>query len=442
MNAFFARIRWVLKGQNGTSATIQTFLSRVLILATNVATGVITARFLGSQGRGEQAAISLWPQFIAYTLTLGLPSALIYNLKRYPEAKSKLFSAALFLGTIFGFVAMLIGVVFIPFWLSKYSIDVIRDAQWMMLSAPLALLGVIFIAALESEGKFGIANQSRNFLPLATLGLLGGLALTHTLTPLTSGIAYILPNLPISVWICIYLWRLLKPQWQELDKSCKQLLSYGVRSYGIDLLGTLALQVDQVLVIGLLSPSSMGIYAVALSLSRMLNVFQASIVTVLFPKIAAGSIAEVVSLTGQVARVNMLLTSLIGIVLMVLGPIVLQVLYGSEFTGAVAVFRILIIEVILAGTTMILAQSFMALGRPGIVTILQGFGLGLSLPLMLILIPRYGLVGAGLSLLGSTTARLIFILLSYRITLKVSPPNLLLTSADLLSLKHKIFQSM
>jgi enterobacterial common antigen flippase len=130
MNAFVAKIRWVLKGQNGTSATIQTFLSRVLVLVTSVATGVITARFLGSQGRGEQAAITLWPQFLAYTLTLGLPSALIYNLKLYPEAKSKLFSAALFLGAILGVVAMLIGVLFIPYWLSQYSINIIRNAQY------------------------------------------------------------------------------------------------------------------------------------------------------------------------------------------------------------------------------------------------------------------------------------------------------------------------
>jgi O-antigen/teichoic acid export membrane protein len=234
----------------------------------------------------------------------------------------------------------------------------------------------------------------------------------------------------------MYLWQLLKPQWKELNISCRQLLSYGVRSYGIDLLGTLAGQLDQVLVIGLLSPSSMGMYAVALSLSRMLNVFQASIVTVLFPKIAAMPLVEVVSLTGQVTRLNLFLTLLIGIILMALGPIVLQVLYGSEFMEAVAVFRILIIEVILAGTTMILAQAFMALGRPGMVTILQGVGLGLSLPLMLILIPRYGLVGAGLSLLGSTTARLIFILLSYRITFKIPPPSLVFTSADLMLLKN------
>jgi O-antigen/teichoic acid export membrane protein len=441
MNTFFARIHWVLKGQDGTAATIQTFLSRILILVTNVATGVITARFLGSQGRGEQAAIILWPQFLAFSLTLGLPSALVYNLKRYPESKSKLFSAALFLGTILGFVAMLVGVLFIPSWLFNYSIDVIRDAQLMMLATPFELLGVIFMAALESEGKFRIANQFRNFSPLATLGLLGGMAITQTLTPLTSGLAYVLPSFPISVWIFIYLGKLLNPQWRELNISCRKLLSYGVRSYGIDLLGTLTGQVDQVLVIGLLSPSSMGMYAVALSLSRMLNVFQTSIVTVLFPRIAATPLAEVVRLTGQVTRVNLFLTTLVGIILMALGPIVLQVLYGSEFMEAVAVSRILIIEVILAGTTMILAQAFMALGRPGMVTILQGVGLGLSLPLMLILIPRYGLVGAGLSLLGSTTARLIFILLSYRITLKISPPSLVFTSADLILLKNVFLKS-
>ena len=69
-------VRWVLQGRGATAATLQTALARVLILAINMGTGIITARFLGPQGRGEQAAIILWPQLLAYLMTLGLPAAL------------------------------------------------------------------------------------------------------------------------------------------------------------------------------------------------------------------------------------------------------------------------------------------------------------------------------------------------------------------------------
>ena len=53
----------------------------------------------------------------------------------------------------------------------------------------------------------------------------------------------------------------------------RQLFAYGIRSYGIDLCGTMALYVDQALVVRLLEPGMMGTYVVALSLSRMLNAF-------------------------------------------------------------------------------------------------------------------------------------------------------------------------
>jgi len=431
MSNVISSIRWVLQGQGGTAATVQTLLAKLLIIVINVATGIITARALGPTGRGEQAAMILWSGFLASAMTLGLPTSLVYNFRRYPDEKSQLFSAALLMGTGLGITACLIGIVFLPLWLAQYSAEVIHLAQWFMLNAPLALLLLIFSAALEAVGDFTTSNQVRCLTPLSTLIVLIVFALVGMLNPFTSSLAYVFSYLPVFFWMLTRLWRLFRPRWYRMISSCQKLISYGLRSYGIDLLGTLALQVDQVLVVGLLSPASMGMYVVALSLSRMLNLFQTSIVTVLFPKVAARPTAEVVALTGQAMRVSTTLTMLAGLVVMVLGPVLLRLLYGSEYIGAVAVFRILVMEVVLAGAAMVLAQAFMALGRPGTVTILQGLGLGLSIPLMLLLIPVYGLVGAGIALLGSTTIRLAFILLCYPLLLKVHPPNLLMTWKDL-----------
>ena len=439
MSTIVDAVRWVLRGRSSTAATVQTILTRLLILAINLGTGIITARLLGPKGRGEQAAMVLWPQLLGYAMTLGLPKALLYNLKCYPKEESSLFSAALLLSTALGMLATLTGIVFIPQLLSQYSPEVIQFAQWFMITAPLILVTSIFTAALEARSDFATANQVRYLSPLLTLAILGLLALASSLTPFTAVLAYVLPSLPIFFWLLVHLWNRYQPRWHNVGGSYKRLISYGLRAYGIDLLGTLAGQVDQALVVNLLSPASMGLYVVALSLSRMLDLIQASFNTVLLPKVVARPVEEVVALTGRAVRVSVAFTLLAALAAMILVPGLLRLLYGAEYLGAVSVFRILSVEVVISGTTWLLGQAFMALGRPGTITILQGIGLGLSIPLMLLLIPTYGLVGAGLALLCSTTVRLFFVLASYPLILKVHPPSLIITRDDLVFMQQ-IFQ--
>jgi O-antigen/teichoic acid export membrane protein len=190
--------------------------------------------------------------------------------------------------------------------------------------------------------------------------------------------------------------------------------------------------VDQALVVSLLSPVAMGTYAVALSASRVLNALQTSIVTVLLPSVAAKPPAEVVALTSRAVRVSTALAAIGAAAIALAGPLALRVLYGAKFVGAVPVFRILLVEVVLSGATLILVQAYMAIGRPGVVTGLQALGLGLSIPLMLLLIPRFGLVGAALALLISTCVRLTLTLAGYPRLLRTRVPKLLVTVDDVL----------
>jgi O-antigen/teichoic acid export membrane protein len=207
--------------------------------------------------------------------------------------------------------------------------------------------------------------------------------------------------------------------------ACRTLLSYGIRSWGIDLLGTLGGQVDQVLVVRLLAPADMGFYVVMLSLSRMLGIIQTSVVTVLFPRAAALSTDEVIALTGRATRVSASVTALGGVVVALVGPWLLRLLYGKEYMHSVGTFRVLLLEMTLSGSGFLLAQAFMALGRPGLVTILQALGLALSVPTMLWLIPKWGVLGAATALMVSTLARVMFIYVSFRLFLKTQPPDLI-----------------
>lgn len=425
-----ANLRRMAPLSGGMAATVQTLLANVLILGVNFGTGIITARLLGPVGRGEQAAIILWPQFLAYALTLGLPSAMLYNLRRYPERASRLFPAALLIGVFAGGAATVVGVVFVPGWLTEYSPEVVRFAQLVMITAPLFLFYALFIDILRAREEFTLYNIVRYSQPLIVLAVLVLFASTHRLTPFNAALAYLLPPIPILLWLLIRFWRLYHPVWRGLASAFKQLTSYGSRSYGVDLLANLTLQLDRVLVVGLLSPAAMGLYVVALSLAQMIQVFGTAVVSVLFPKASGRSVEEATALVGRAARVSIAATVLAALGLTLLTPWALGLFYGQEYLEAIPVFRLLLFVMVLDGATWVLAQAFMAVDRPGVVTVLQGVGFGLSIPLLLVLIPLYGLTGAGLALLISNAARLVFVIVSYPVILKIRPPRLWPTWTD------------
>ena len=430
MKAIKSRVQWVLRGRGSTAATLQTIIARMLVLAANMTTGIITSRALEPQGRGEFNAISLWSQFLAYLLTLGIPSALRYHFKRHSDKESELFSAAVVLSIGLGLFGMAIGIIFIPRFLPQYSPEVILFAQCFMIWAPI-VLSESFFAILEARHEFTFANKIRFIQPLLTLAALGVLAITKQLTPLSAALAYSIPGLPLFFWVARYLWCSLRPQWKGLATAYKLLVGYGIRAYGMDLLGTLSEKIDQALVVTQLSAASMGMYTLALSVSRMLGLFHSSTITVLLPKIAARPLPEVISLTGRAARVSTVVSILVALAVAIPIPFLIELLYGSEYLEAVAVFRILAAEMVLGGSSWVLAQAFMAVGKPGTLTIIETASILLSVPLMVLLIPTYGLEGAGFALLVTTAFRLFLVLGCYPLVLKVRPPSLVMNRADL-----------
>jgi O-antigen/teichoic acid export membrane protein len=424
--------------QKGARAVAQSIASKVMILGLQAATGILTARELLPWGRGELAAMILWPLFVASVTTLGVPSSLIYYLRHRPQEKGRLIANGFLMATVQGMLAAWIAAIILPWWLRQYSASIVHAAQWFLITVPLCSVTLAGRAVLEASHDFTASNAIQTLTPFTTLiGLLAFLAL-HNFNPYTAAIAYIAASIPAFCLMAHrvrHLWeRPARPQIAVM----RRILSYGIRSYGIDLLGTLALQVDQVLVVSLLSPGAMGSYVVVLSLSRMLNLFQNSVVMVLFPKAAGRPTDQVVAMTGESVRISSMATAICGLLVCLAGPSLLRILYGSEYTAAAGALRILVTEVVLSGATFVLAQAFMALNRPGVVTVLQAIGLSLSVPMMLVLIPRYGIYGAAVSLLTSTIARLIFVYAGFRIFLKTRPPSLIPASSDFRLLRSSI----
>lgn len=412
--------------------------AKLFVVGLNAATGILSARALQPAGRGELAAMILWYVFLASTFTFGVPSALTFQLRKNPERRSEILGTAILLGTLTASLAMLIGFIGMPHWLAQYDHRVIFFARLFLLNTPISALFLIGRAALESDDDFTSSNLSLIGPPLLTVIILATLWITHRMNPVTAAWAYVPAGLPSFFLMLHQLHVRFRVRFRNLLQNAKLLMSYGIRSYGIDLCGTMALYVDQALVIRILKPEMMGTYVVALSLSRMLNALHTAVVMVLFPKAVSATPAEVVEMTGRATRLTTFFTAVCGLGIVLIGPQLLSLFYGHEYRSASSILRILVIEVVLSGATLVLSQAFMALSRPGIVTILHVIGLSLTIPLMLILVPRYGTTGAAWSLLLSTCARFGFVIFFFPKYLGFRCPRILLRLSDFQMMRSMI----
>jgi O-antigen/teichoic acid export membrane protein len=286
-------------------------------------------------------------------------------------------------------------------------------------------------AAWEAGGHFGLSNTSQLIAPVFIIVALITESRIGVLSPTSAATTYVLAGAPVVIWSLVSIARLYRPTLRGARDLWSGLLQFGCRSYGFDLFGVLSVYLDQALVVGLLAPQSMGIYVVALNLSRVVNAVQGSVATMVLPKVVGLAPGDLRTAVSRSARLSMIASGAVGLILIGLGGSVVSGLYGGSFEAASRILPILVCEVVLAGVAYVLLQGFLAAGRPGVATLVQIVGLAFSIPLFLVLVPSHGASGAALALLCSTSIRLVLTLAAYPAFLDVPIPQVWVGPADI-----------
>jgi enterobacterial common antigen flippase len=419
-----------LRTHTKVGAVAQVMGIRVVALAGNVCSGLLTAAFLGPEGRGEQAALGVAPTVLAAICTLGLHASLIYNLRIDPKQGSRYFGSAIILTSAAGLAALLLGFLLLPIWLAKYSSDTIEFARLLLIAVPFGVVTPLLSGVLEADGQFELANRMLYFQSLGSLAILGILVALGWLTPFSAAGAYVVPSFPSFVFLLVQARRVLRPRLTVRAPYPQRLLRYGLRFYGVDILGALSGSLDQMVIVFLLEPAAVGAYAVALSLSRVLNVAQGAVASVLFPSIAAREAESVVEIVARATRVTMVVNATGALAIGAAGPSLLLLLYGTRFAAAVVPFLVLLTEAVVSSAARTLAQAFSGTGRPGVVTGVEIAGVSTSLMVMLVLVPAHGIVGAACASLLGGLMRLLCVIASFRKVLGINLPRLVISRAD------------
>lgn len=435
----FCHILWsFVRGKSDSAAVGMNLAIRIAILAINFGTGVIVARSLGPGGRGQLTAITLWPPLIATLATLGMPTALNFRSRRQPADASRLYMVSAVMMLMGGLVASAVGAAAMPFLLHGYDAGTVRFAQLMMLFAPETLVAAAARAHLESRGQFRRSTLGLFYPTVATLVALCALRFANDLTPATAALSYIVPPAVQAVWVVWRLWQPSAFRYRCFAEDIRLLLGYGLKCYGLDLIGALSGQADLVIIVAFLSPARLGLYSVALSLSGVLFVIYASLKTVLFPRASSLAIDDAIELVTRSARLCTLFCLLCGLGWLFVLRIAVPIVYGRAFVDAIPLLALLIAAVVVDGHADVLSQSFMAAGRPAVVTVAQVVWTGAAISFLLLLVPRMNIAGAATSLLLAGLVRLGLVMAAYPALLRRPVPQLLLNASDVAYVRDKI----
>lgn len=413
--------------------TLRSIALRIAWIGLNTVTGILAARALHPEGRGELAAMVLWPMLIGGLTTFGLPSALVYHVRREKEDAPALAGAAAVLCLGITVIGTALAWFVIPHWMRHQPAHIVFAAQICLLTAPVTALSTLGRAAWEADNSFGRSSTSQLVPPALTIVGLSVLAWFGALTPVRAAAVYMLAGIPTVTWILVSVARAYRPTLLGLSTVWRRLLHYGSRSYGVDLAGILSIYLDQALAVALLTSTSMGIYAVALNLSRVVAAANSSVAMIVFPRVVGLDIDDMTRRVARATRMSGLVGAAIGASVLAAGPSLLHWLYGPAFSSAAEILPILVAQVLVASMVYMLLQGFLASGRPGVATTIQLTGVAVSVPMFLFFVPRLGLTGAALALLLSAGVRLILTLICYRAVLRARP-RLWIDAADLADL--------
>jgi O-antigen/teichoic acid export membrane protein len=178
------------------------------------------------------------------------------------------------------------------------------------------------------------------------------------------------------------------------------------------------LRVDALIIAALLSIPDVGIYSAASRLSESWSVLAMAIVTATFPalvKLARTDVAAYGRDLAQLLRWLIWLSVLGGIAIAATAPIIIQLIYGSEFAPAAAVLAVHVFGGVFLFVRTAVSRWLIIEGLFIFSLVSHLMGATVNVVLNFALIPQFGIVGAAWASVASyATSGVLFLLVSRR----------------------------
>ena len=405
----------LLLGHPLTMGIVRALAVRVAGMASALLLYVVLARNLAVAEFGVYALVLGWLNLLAMFASGGTANATLRFLPQY-SVRSEFglasgylrFGMWLSLAVAVPLTALAIGFVYL-----RFDASTARTAAVMLSAIPLVALIAQRQATLRVSGSIVLAQLPEQVLrPLATVGLVLVCAIVWApLDALQAALALLLATL-LSYVVGLRLLASVPVPWRGAtpvyDRAAwlRGTLQLGMFSW----LYALLRQQDLLVVGALLDATSAAHYAVAVRCADIALFVPLAMDVLVTPLVAAryaqGDRMALALLVRRCARVAPLLTLPVAFALAALSPWLLS-LFGDAYVAALTALLVLIAGQVLAVCTGYGAYLLTMTGHERVALWILLSAIGVHLLLCLLLIPRFGLIGAAIACsAGSLTWRL------------------------------------
>jgi O-antigen/teichoic acid export membrane protein len=421
-------------------------VAQIITTGINVFNSFFLAKLLGPAGKGDYYLLVLVPTTMMVVIQFGLARALGFYTAR-GQTKG-IVARALVLAIVISAAAFLIAVAALPA-LRQTILRGVETAQIvlglcvipLLLTATFATAIVVGRQAIRWYAAVNIAQAlSTTFLLAILVGALG-LGVNGAVT------TFLLGSLLAMVGLVLGAKRVSATVPYAGSVTYRQLITYGLPLYPGSVTTFFHSRIDVFLLAGLLAEASapLGWYSMAVSAAEMVFFLSDSVSTVYFPHVAASSRNESDRQVLMVSRVTLSL-SVIGALLVAPFVTVLIAVLLPAFGPALPALYVLLPGVVTLSVAKVVTDYINGLGKTGMTSAIFVFAFVVNVAMNLVLIPRFGIVGASASSLVSyTTAALLATLVAARLAgaspidfWLVKRNDLGLAIASLRALRHRI----
>lgn len=390
-----------------------TLFGQTAILGFGIASSILAARLLGPRGRGELAAIILWPMLLAFVFSIGIDQSIVFHLGRKIFDVSEVWTATLVTGLFFPSCAVVAGIWVIPKALRLYPPEARHLAFVFLAFVPLVWLMAIpngFLQGTLSMGTFNLLRVLSS--SLYAIGLLGLWLFDRPF--LGDAVAVQICAL-VVVMVCGF-WLVqskARPRWRWNPKSCKSLLNFGWKTQLGGLASYVNQRLDQLLLCLFVPAHDLGLYVVAVAVASSVG---------FFPK-AAGIVTLATGSNSDSGRAREVIGKSLGATflallagctaLYIICPWLIPLAFGASFAPAVTACRFLLPGSVALGLAQVLFNGARALGHPALPSCAEGLAVGVTCVSLYLLLPRYGFVGAAIASTLAYSSSLILTMVLY-----------------------------
>jgi O-antigen/teichoic acid export membrane protein len=397
----------------------------VAIQGFNVLTGIVLARALGPAGRGELAAILLWPSILATVGSLGVAEGATYETASGSSPVKAVVGASLSIAAVQSLALIAIGAVVATLVHGRDN-EIARSTYLFLLFIPLNLLTLYAAGILNGLHRFAAYHALRFMVVILMAGGLVLLAVQRMMTVRSAIVVYLVAN-AITALAGLFLLRREVPRSLRHDDTIRRLLGFGLRSHTTNVASLLNERLDQLVISIFLAPAKLGLYVIAVTMTSATMIVGNATGMVILPVVASlDDPGKRVSAASRYVSWVLIGATFVAFPMVACAPLLIRICFGQEFMEATTVTRILLIATVLLTVNRVISALLKAVGRPLDAGVAELLSLGLTVFGLALLLPRLELLGAGLTSLLAYSVTTIWLTFKAARALNVSPIALLL----------------